>query len=296
MVRPPMLRIIAVPLRRAAPSASVPLKSLPRIMTYYHFQLNQALPVSHTKGWSARALSHWAQNKAGDIWAGFGKSKDGSWQLKLFQWGERMVDRIDFEELALQSVDPSLGPSLTDLAAKLEDKTKPVTIPLLYAPSVISADSIAAQLKALVEYRIPKHKKRFWIYAVAAPFTAPFMVIPVVPNIPFFFCVWRAWSNYRAYRASEYLQALLLDNKIVAESDGKLDNIYHRYLPKALPPPESKSSQEEPKPPFNDQLLLTRDAIPVIRETFELDSSAEGEMYRALEQARVRPDPHSQSA
>ncbi|KAF8991259.1 hypothetical protein BDZ89DRAFT_1151584 [Hymenopellis radicata] len=35
-------------------------------------------------------LMKWAQNKAADTWAGFGKSKDGSWQLKLFQYGERL--------------------------------------------------------------------------------------------------------------------------------------------------------------------------------------------------------------
>jgi hypothetical protein len=34
-------------------------------------------------------------------------------QLKLYRYGERLVDRIDFEELALKSIDPSLGPKLS---------------------------------------------------------------------------------------------------------------------------------------------------------------------------------------
>jgi len=34
-------------------------------------------------------------------------------QLKLYQAGERLVDRMDFEELALKSIDASLGPSIT---------------------------------------------------------------------------------------------------------------------------------------------------------------------------------------
>jgi hypothetical protein len=33
--------------------------------------------------------------------------------LRTYQYGERLADRIDFEELALKSVDPSLGPSLS---------------------------------------------------------------------------------------------------------------------------------------------------------------------------------------
>jgi hypothetical protein len=34
-------------------------------------------------------------------------------QLKLYRFGERLEDRIDFEELALRSIDPSLGPKLS---------------------------------------------------------------------------------------------------------------------------------------------------------------------------------------
>ena len=34
-------------------------------------------------------------------------------QLYVFRMGERTVDRIEFEELALKSIDPSLGPRIT---------------------------------------------------------------------------------------------------------------------------------------------------------------------------------------
>jgi hypothetical protein len=32
-------------------------------------------------------------------------------QLKIYRYGEQLVDRMDFEELALKSIDPSLGPT-----------------------------------------------------------------------------------------------------------------------------------------------------------------------------------------
>jgi hypothetical protein len=32
--------------------------------------------------------------------------------LRTYELGERIVDRIDFEELALKGVDPTLGPSI----------------------------------------------------------------------------------------------------------------------------------------------------------------------------------------
>lgn len=33
-------------------------------------------------------------------------------QLRVFQTGERLVDRFDYEELALKGVDPSMGPTI----------------------------------------------------------------------------------------------------------------------------------------------------------------------------------------
>ncbi len=115
-----------------------------------------------------------------------------------------------------------------------------------------------------------------------------YILIAIIPNIPFFFCVWRSWSHYRAYRASEYLQSLLDKDAVVPTANKDLDRIYQDYAPKALPAPTPHSITVTPQPPFSDQLLLTREGIPQIRATFDLGSTAESDMYRAVEQARVR--------
>ena len=44
-------------------------------------------------------------------------------------YGERLIDRIDFEELALKTLDPSLGPKISrlgylDAKVKLEEQLK----------------------------------------------------------------------------------------------------------------------------------------------------------------------------
>lgn len=46
-------------------------------------------------------------------------------QLKVFRAGERIIDRIDFEELALKTVDPALGPKLTQWTSKKLDDEPP---------------------------------------------------------------------------------------------------------------------------------------------------------------------------
>lgn len=46
-------------------------------------------------------------------------------QLKLYKTGERLVDRMEFEELALKSIDPSLGPSVANFKrARLKNTRK----------------------------------------------------------------------------------------------------------------------------------------------------------------------------
>ena len=40
------------------------------------------------------------------------------YQRKAFLYGERLVDRLDFEELALKSLDPSLGPKISNIVPR----------------------------------------------------------------------------------------------------------------------------------------------------------------------------------
>lgn len=44
--------------------------------------------------------------------------------MRTYQYGERLVDRMDFEELALKGIDPSLGPTIThpDISGKDGEK------------------------------------------------------------------------------------------------------------------------------------------------------------------------------
>jgi len=45
-------------------------------------------------------------------------------QLKIYHIGEQLSDRIEFEELALKGVDPSLGPSLARPSTEGEMKPR----------------------------------------------------------------------------------------------------------------------------------------------------------------------------
>ena len=87
----------------------------------------------------------------------------------------------------------------------------------------------------------------------------------------------------------------------------QLDAIYAKYAPAQAtspspspsekPPPAARHAQErsasddsEASPSPSSLLLLTRDAVPELVKTLELpdDSTFAADMYRALEQARLR--------
>lgn len=133
---PSTMRIIALPLTTARRAP------IPGPLTYYHFQTPPP-PEDAKRG----GVVKWASKKASDLWAGFGKAKEGTWkvrarvvvffvalilkrvllsQLRTFRYGERLIDRIDFEELALKTIDPSLGPKVTKLSQSVSNSESDV--------------------------------------------------------------------------------------------------------------------------------------------------------------------------
>lgn len=116
------MRVIAIPLTRpslvSASSQGQRLQSL----TYYQFQLSSSPSNCTSEGDPARAsrsllgrafpkegLGRWGARKAGEVWAGFGRGKEGGWKLWVYRGGEKLVDRMDFEELALKGIEPGEG-------------------------------------------------------------------------------------------------------------------------------------------------------------------------------------------
>lgn len=341
------MRIITLPLARPKIPPDHGLKphavfNPNRLLIFYHFDLSQGNSVNSQDQSAIKGAVKWLSTKAADLWAGFGKAPEGSWKLRTYELGERIVDRIDFEELALKGVDPSLGPSVThaDITGQevnevtFPEKQSPkeaLRIPLIYPPSIYASlpptgvneapHPSIVHLRTLLTSREPRHRRGFWIWMAIAPLTAPFILVPVIPNLPFFFCAWRSWSHYRAYRTSQYLSSLLDHGLIVPEPSSALDQLYASYAPSLsnieslrspmTSPPRSAASLPNTsntttgRPPngvtapssqpgasnvykTSQRLLLTRKAIPHILQLFGLPQSSAADMYRAVEQVRGR--------
>ena len=96
---------------------------------------------------------------------------------------------------------------------------------------------------------------------------------------------------FAAYKASQYLDTLLEHNVIVPEESQLLGSVYKEYS-NSKSEPESKMSGEDARKPKSGEpqhaVLLTREAVPTIAHLYSLKPSAEADLYRAVEQARLR--------
>jgi len=247
-----------------APSNNAQPGPADAVLTYYHFQMTH----KHVR---TSGLVDWATGKAATLWANFGQAAEGNWKHTIHKYGERLVDRIDFEELALKTVDPSLGPDIPQpqsahQAGEKGSEIQPLpSVPLVHPTKALPGAVAIGNLRTLLKDRVPKHRRRFLGWMVIAPLTIPFMLVPVIPNLPFFFCAWRSWSHFRAYRGARYLEDLVESGCVVPEADEPLERLCGRYTG-----------------------LITQRAVPEAVQLLGLDKSANGELYRAIEQVKVR--------
>lgn len=167
---------------------------------------------------------------------------------------------------------------------------------MLFPSSLLSANGLLSSLTRLTASRQPHHRQRLIWCIVGMPLTIPFILIPVVPNLPFFYLLWRAWSHWRAYQSSKYLSELIKQGRLVPTPSKDLDQIIASDATTPLPPrpkqtktPDHKetASLTEPdtsKIDYNQYLLLNTDKIKNLVKTFNLDHQLSIELTRARQQ------------
>jgi hypothetical protein len=148
-----------------------------------------------------------------------------------------------------------------------------------------------------------------------SPLTWPFAIIPIIPNFPLFYVLWRAWSHYKAWRGATYLESLIKLGMIVEKPSSGLDALYQKRQITAggekpsngastLSSSSSSSSSDsdvavlasdqqpaDPTkvelPPYG-RLLLTKDDVAVLEDEFSLRHGEITDIERAIEQADHR--------
>ncbi|BFZ57324.1 hypothetical protein PYCC9005_004376 [Savitreella phatthalungensis] len=161
-------------------------------------------------------------SKASSTWRSFEQS-DTSWKKKLVAWGNKMVDTIDYREHSLKSVMSIAAYDRHHPAETNSSRNVTISHP---ARASTGKDILLAEVRRLAAEGAPRHRSKMISAIVLSPFTIPFMLIPIVPNIPFFYLAFRAWSHMRAMQGAQHLQLLLKENRLDFAASEKLDEIY----------------------------------------------------------------------
>jgi hypothetical protein len=113
-----------------------------------------------------------ATSKAAQTWASWEEAEKG-WKKHLVTWGNRVQQRIPFEEWGLKSI-PALAAQ-----QRLDKDHGKKKIEVLFPGNSVRLEKISTILHAIATERQEFHRKKMWWSFGFAPVTAPLALIPV---------------------------------------------------------------------------------------------------------------------
>lgn len=119
-----------------------------------------------------RSILDRVTDKAAQTWAKW-EEADKGWKMHLVSWGNRVQQRIPYEEWGLKSI-PSLSSQ-----QRLDKSHGTTKMDVLFPGNAIKEEKLIPLLHKLSEDRQELHRRRMWWSFVAAPITAPIALIPV---------------------------------------------------------------------------------------------------------------------
>ena len=168
-----------------------------------------------------------ATKKAVDTWAGW-EQKEKGWQKMVTKYGNQGLQRIPYEEWGLKSFPPLTHSIQADDMAMMEEGKR---FDVVYPANIMNHEDAPLVLSRLAKERKQFHWRRFIGCLIGMPITVPFALVPVIPNIPFFYLAFRCWSHWRALRGSDHLD-FMLDHRILRFiSTPEIENIYKTVAP-----------------------------------------------------------------
>ncbi|KAL1651668.1 hypothetical protein SLS61_005330 [Didymella pomorum] len=247
----------------------------------------------HEKAPKDRSILDKVTLKANETWAAWEKDEKavGNWKKKVTFYGNQALKRIPYEEWGLKTL-----PALTDRRKKeIVDGT--AKHELLFPGRYLKQERVTEILTKLAQERQGMHRSKLMWSVIIMPFTAPFMLVPVIPNLPFFYVLYRAWSHWKALTGSKYLEFLLKHKQPTPVSSWALDEAYTaglmyptRQLSRVAPRPTEQDADkvssvvhQQTNNESEDVMVLQRWNGKLIAEQFDLPDM-EVEIERAVEQ------------
>ncbi|KAJ1803478.1 hypothetical protein LPJ75_005871 [Coemansia sp. RSA 2598] len=168
-----------------------------------HCHPTNSVPTRLTR-WAGTAYEKWSK------WSDYPRD---SWRGKIYAYGETLMDKIDFREYFLKEI-PSKSEAGT--ATRMD----------VIAPDFLSRSEIIHELKALAVTQTPYHSKWMKYCCYLLPVSSLFTLVPVVPNFPLFYNMFRVYSHYKAGHGAKHLLQLLESGEYDVSHDVELSRWY----------------------------------------------------------------------
>ncbi|XP_019459820.1 PREDICTED: uncharacterized protein C23H3.12c-like [Lupinus angustifolius] len=151
----------------------------------------------------AELFADYIANKMSKAWIGLENAKDGSLKKKVHRLGLWLLSRVKPSEIFLKSI------------------SREVTGVEVVYPSSLNAQLVRRRLRHIAMRGTIIHRKYFYGSISMIPLTSAFSILPL-PNVPFFWVLFRTYSNWRALQGSEKLLQLVSDSSKTSDtSTGK---------------------------------------------------------------------------
>ncbi|KAK5113699.1 hypothetical protein LTR62_003326 [Meristemomyces frigidus] len=160
-------------------------------------------------------------NRATTTWATWEKAEKG-WQKQITVYANQLLKRIPYEEWGLKSFPPLTKKRLEELDAQGGKQQ----YECLYPGAFVKGGEVSASLRRLATERQGLHRKRMWWSIALMPISAPFTLVPIIPNLPFFWLCFRAYSHYRALYGGKFLEHILQKGMVKTTDSRMMDGLY----------------------------------------------------------------------
>ncbi|KAJ3698741.1 hypothetical protein LUZ61_002446 [Rhynchospora tenuis] len=142
---------------------------------------------------NAEAVVDFFADKMNRSWSVFEKAPEGTIKNRIHSLGVWLLSRVKPSEIFLKSVSKDV--------TKLD-----ITYPMSLNPRLVRR-----RLRHIALRGAAIHRQKFYGSACLLPLTSVFTILPL-PNVPFFWMLFRTYSNWRALQGSERLLLLVSDS------------------------------------------------------------------------------------
>ncbi|KAI3970050.1 hypothetical protein MKX01_015588 [Papaver californicum] len=182
-------------IERTTTQESESTKPSPKFKDLYKKITSNGKPMNQ----NVEIITDFFSTKMNKAWAGLGEAPEGSIKNKIHGLGVKLLARVKPSEIFLKSI------------------SKDVTNVEITYPTSLNPRLVRRRLRHIAFRGSVIHRRYLYGSVSLLPLTAACAILPL-PNIPFFWTLFRTYSHWRALQGSERLLVLVSDGSTTGNS------------------------------------------------------------------------------